>query len=220
MVSFHSLEDRIVKRFLREASSTPSASRHVPLAAQDDPVFSQVSKAIKPGEAEIERNPRARSSVLRHATAHRHARAGGRVMVGGSRIRQIGWALVLAVCFALLLALTFKVNAVKSDVRLAERQIIAAQQAKLMLETEFETRASQQQLSDWNAVEFGYSAPRADQYLESERQLAALGTPRGSMPPSPVRVALNRPARESEGLFAEWIEGEGGRPSSTGRTMS
>ena len=51
-------------------------------------------------------------------------------MVGGSRIRQIGWALVLAVCFALLLALTFKVNAVKSDVRLAERQIIAAQQAK------------------------------------------------------------------------------------------
>jgi 16S rRNA (cytosine1402-N4)-methyltransferase len=68
VVSFHSLEDRIVKRFLREASSTPSASRHVPLAAQDDPVFLQVSKAIKPGEAEIERNFRARSSVLRHAT--------------------------------------------------------------------------------------------------------------------------------------------------------
>jgi len=68
VVSFHSLEDRIVKRFLREASSTPSASRHVPLAAQDDPVFLQVSKAIKPGEAEIQRNPRARSSVLRHAT--------------------------------------------------------------------------------------------------------------------------------------------------------
>ncbi len=67
VVSFHSLEDRIVKRFLREASSTPSASRHVPLAALGDPVFSPVSKAIKPGAAEIERNPRARSSVLRHA---------------------------------------------------------------------------------------------------------------------------------------------------------
>ncbi|WP_421990369.1 hypothetical protein [Qipengyuania sp.] len=130
-------------------------------------------------------------------------------MVGGSRIRQIGWALVLGVCFALLLALTFKVNAVKSDVRLAERQIIAAQRAKLMLETEFETRASQQQLSDWNAVEFGYSAPRADQYLESERQLAVLGAPRGIDAPAPVRVALNRPAPESESLFAEWIEDEG-----------
>ena len=67
VVSFHSLEDRIVKRFLREASSTPSGSRHVPMVAQDDPVFSKVSKAIKPGEAEIERNPRARSSVLRYA---------------------------------------------------------------------------------------------------------------------------------------------------------
>ncbi|WP_369025778.1 16S rRNA (cytosine(1402)-N(4))-methyltransferase RsmH [Qipengyuania sp. RANM35] len=68
VVSFHSLEDRIVKRFLREASSTPSASRHVPMAAQDDPVFFRVSKAIKPTEAEIARNPRARSSVLRYAT--------------------------------------------------------------------------------------------------------------------------------------------------------
>ncbi|MBX7533216.1 16S rRNA (cytosine(1402)-N(4))-methyltransferase RsmH [Qipengyuania sp. 1XM1-15A] len=67
VVSFHSLEDRIVKRYLREASSTPSASRHVPMVAQVDPVFSRVSKAIKPGEAEIARNPRARSSVLRHA---------------------------------------------------------------------------------------------------------------------------------------------------------
>ena len=68
VVSFHSLEDRIVKRFLREASSTPNASRHVPMAAQDDPVFTAVSKAIKPSQAEIARNPRARSSVLRHAT--------------------------------------------------------------------------------------------------------------------------------------------------------
>ena len=68
VVSFHSLEDRIVKRFLREASSTPSASRHVPMVAEGDPVFSKVSKAIKPTEAEIDRNPRARSSVLRHAT--------------------------------------------------------------------------------------------------------------------------------------------------------
>ncbi|MBX7496639.1 hypothetical protein K3172_12310 [Qipengyuania sp. 6B39] len=123
----------------------------------------------------------------------------------GSRIRQIGWALVLALCLGLLLALTFKVNAVKSDVRLTERRIIAAQQEKLMLETEFQTRASQQQLANWNAVEFGYGPPRADQYLESERQLAALGTPRGLDAPSPVRVALNRPIPEEEGLFSEWL---------------
>jgi len=60
-------DTQVAKRFLREASSTPSASRHVPMAAQVDPVFFPVSKAIKPTEAEIARNPRARSSVLRHA---------------------------------------------------------------------------------------------------------------------------------------------------------
>ncbi|MGI8943553.1 MAG: 16S rRNA (cytosine(1402)-N(4))-methyltransferase RsmH [Qipengyuania sp.] len=69
VVSFHSLEYRIVKRFLREASSSQSAaSRHLPqVPAQDGPVFENVSKAIRPSEAECARNPRARSSTLRHA---------------------------------------------------------------------------------------------------------------------------------------------------------
>ena len=68
VVSFHSLEDRIVKHFLREASSAPAGSRHLPQLASDDAAtFTRVSKAIRAGEAEIERNPRARSAVLRCA---------------------------------------------------------------------------------------------------------------------------------------------------------
>jgi len=69
VVSFHSLEDRIVKRFLREASGAGRAvSRHLPGELPSaPPVFGKVSKAIRPGAAEIDRNPRARSSVLRHA---------------------------------------------------------------------------------------------------------------------------------------------------------
>ena len=67
VVSFHSLEDRIVKRFLRDASSAPPASRHLPQVEAFIPAFTRVSKAIRPTEAEIARNPRARSSVLRHA---------------------------------------------------------------------------------------------------------------------------------------------------------
>ena len=69
VVSFHSLEDRIVKRFFKEASGAGRAvSRHLPgEVAGPAPVFAQVSKAIRPGEAEIARNPRARSSTLRHA---------------------------------------------------------------------------------------------------------------------------------------------------------
>jgi hypothetical protein len=105
------------------------------------------------------------------------------------RVRSIGWAFVLTVCCALTLALTFRVNAVKSQVRLAERQIVALRQEKLFLETEFETRANQQQLTALNDVEFGYHAPTAAQYLEGERQLAAFGKTAGPGAPAPIRVA-------------------------------
>lgn len=69
VVSFHSLEDRIVKRFLRTASGAGrSVSRHLPGEMPGSaPTFAQVSKAIRPTEAELARNPRARSSTLRHA---------------------------------------------------------------------------------------------------------------------------------------------------------
>jgi len=68
VVAFHSLEDRIVKRFLREAAASTGGSRHLPQAELQPAIFDRVSKAIRPGEAEIARNPRARSSVLRFAT--------------------------------------------------------------------------------------------------------------------------------------------------------
>ncbi|WP_427969508.1 16S rRNA (cytosine(1402)-N(4))-methyltransferase RsmH [Altererythrobacter sp.] len=67
IVSFHSLEDRIVKRFLRDASSHGGGSRHLPQVEQAPGVFEKVSKAIRPSAEEIARNPRARSSTLRHA---------------------------------------------------------------------------------------------------------------------------------------------------------
>lgn len=59
------------------------------------------------------------------------------MMLTRSRARSIGWAMILAVCFALTIALTFKVNAVKSQVRLTERRIAALRAEKTLLETEF-----------------------------------------------------------------------------------
>jgi len=69
VVTFHSLEDRIVKRFLREAAATnQGTSRHLPAAkAGPPPAFARVSRAIHPTTAEIARNPRARSATLRSA---------------------------------------------------------------------------------------------------------------------------------------------------------
>ena len=70
VVSFHSLEDRIVKQFLREASgANPAGSRHLPLQqSAQSPTFAQVTKGIRPSEQELNFNPRARSATLRGAT--------------------------------------------------------------------------------------------------------------------------------------------------------
>lgn len=69
VVTFHSLEDRMVKAFLRRRSgSEPAGSRHAPMVAQGPlPTFDMVAKPVKPSEAEIARNPRARSATLRSA---------------------------------------------------------------------------------------------------------------------------------------------------------
>ena len=71
VVSFHSLEDRIVKQFLRDRSGTgKGVSRHMPDAAPDSTqnAFRLVHRgAIKPSTAESDRNPRARSARLRIA---------------------------------------------------------------------------------------------------------------------------------------------------------
>jgi 16S rRNA (cytosine1402-N4)-methyltransferase len=70
VVAFHSLEDRIVKRFLAgRSAAAPKGSRHLP---QTQPAHAQsfrllTPRPIKPTETEIERNPRARSSRLRAA---------------------------------------------------------------------------------------------------------------------------------------------------------
>ena len=68
VVTFHSLEDRIVKRFLQERSgNTPSGSRHLPEVARRTPSFEAVAKPVRAGEAELARNPRSRSATLRVA---------------------------------------------------------------------------------------------------------------------------------------------------------
>ena len=71
VVTFHSLEDRIVKQFLRRRSGGEGAgSRHIPMVANAGPAptFEKADKAVRPSEAEINRNPRARSATLRSAT--------------------------------------------------------------------------------------------------------------------------------------------------------
>jgi 16S rRNA (cytosine1402-N4)-methyltransferase len=68
VVSFHSLEDRIVKSFFADRSETRSGSRHAPEIERPAPTFTALTKRpVAADEAEVERNPRARSAKLRAA---------------------------------------------------------------------------------------------------------------------------------------------------------
>jgi len=66
IISFHSLEDRMVKRFFRDISRGPQLPKELPVMMKDiEQPFKLAGKAIKPGVDELKENPRARSSVLR-----------------------------------------------------------------------------------------------------------------------------------------------------------
>jgi 16S rRNA (cytosine1402-N4)-methyltransferase len=68
VISFHSLEDRIVKRFMASKASVPQPDRRLPIRAVDLPKPAMKLLArIKPSDAEIAANPRARSAVMRSA---------------------------------------------------------------------------------------------------------------------------------------------------------
>lgn len=68
VISFHSLEDRIVKRFMRELSQSDPYPKDLPVpAARIKPALRTIGKAIMPGDAETDLNPRSRSAVLRIA---------------------------------------------------------------------------------------------------------------------------------------------------------
>lgn len=110
-------------------------------------------------------------------------------MTPQARIRRLGWVATLSLCVVLYALLHLKVNAVHSDVVRAEREIVRLEQRNMLLETEVLTRSNQVKLAQWNRVEFGYLAPEAEQYIDSERRLAQLGGPRADNAPAPIRLA-------------------------------
>lgn len=68
VVTFHSLEDRIVKRFIADRSGRPSVSRHLPDTKAPAETFEKINGPVAPTDAEIAANPRARSAKLRVAS--------------------------------------------------------------------------------------------------------------------------------------------------------
>jgi 16S rRNA (cytosine1402-N4)-methyltransferase len=69
VISFHSLEDRIVKRYMRNESQADRLPARLPVRASElpQPRMRLVGRAVRPGDAEVTANPRARSAVMRVA---------------------------------------------------------------------------------------------------------------------------------------------------------
>lgn len=70
VISFHSLEDRLVKRFMRDQASVKALPRDIPqIGSEQDQAtpLRRIGKAVRASDAEVRTNPRARSAVLRVA---------------------------------------------------------------------------------------------------------------------------------------------------------
>ena len=87
VVAFHSLEDRIVKRFFDPDKGGPAQSRHLPQVVGEARRWVDVAKARKAGDSEVARNPRARSAILR--AAHRSAAPARPVSAEGLSVPRI-----------------------------------------------------------------------------------------------------------------------------------
>lgn len=67
VISFHSLEDRIVKRFLKKQASTGQYDKRMPIAPVDSAQLKIIGKPVRASKAELDNNPRARSAIMRVA---------------------------------------------------------------------------------------------------------------------------------------------------------
>jgi hypothetical protein len=107
------------------------------------------------------------------------------------RLQNIGW-LALVFCVAIMLyPLSMNVASVHSDLVNADNRIKETKREISFLQAELRTRASMQQLQEWNTVLYGYQPPTAQQFLNGESALASLN---GVGPISkPVMVSVSSP---------------------------
>ena len=90
------------------------------------------------------------------------------------RFRALGWVAGIASAATGLYLVSVQVAAERAKLEQVERNINAAHRDMQQLKTELSTRASYRQLEKWNAEDLSMTAPRAEQYLHNEAQLASL----------------------------------------------
>jgi hypothetical protein len=118
------------------------------------------------------------------------------MLMAARKLQGIGLVLLVLMFAMVLYLLSVNVAATRSELARVNADIAKSRDAIRYLESEYAVRASMRQLERWNAENFGYAAPVADQYLSGERELASLeGLPRakGTNDVAPVLMAMVSP---------------------------
>ncbi len=105
------------------------------------------------------------------------------------RLKNLGWLALVFIVAILLYPLSLNVAALHSDLVSVDREILDTKREISFLQAEIRTRASLQQLEEWNELLYGYQPPTAQQFVNGEAALAGLGgdSPAGK----PVMVAVS-----------------------------
>jgi hypothetical protein len=91
------------------------------------------------------------------------------------RLKNLGWLALVFMVAILLYPLSLNVAALHSDLVSVDRQILDTKREISFLQAEIRTRASLQQLEEWNELLYGYQPPTAQQFVNGEAALAGLG---------------------------------------------
>ena len=103
------------------------------------------------------------------------------------RLRNLGWLALVFMVAILLYPLSLNVAATHSDLVAVDREIMDTKREISFLQAEIRTRASLQQLEEWNELLYGYQPPAAEQFVNGEAALASLT---GDLPETkPVMMA-------------------------------
>jgi len=90
------------------------------------------------------------------------------------RLKNLGWLALVFMVAILLYPLSLNVAALHSDLVSVDREILETKREISFLQAEIRTRASLQQLEEWNELLYGYQPPSAQQFVNGEAALAGL----------------------------------------------
>jgi hypothetical protein len=105
------------------------------------------------------------------------------------RLKNLGWLALVFMVAILLYPLSLNVASTHSDLVAVDRQILDTKREISFLQAEIRTRASLQQLEEWNELLYGYQPPTAQQFVNGEAALAGLGS--DGPVTKPVMVAVS-----------------------------